>query len=354
VLRTGRCLGNETRAMVALADLVAAAHGSFVPRLARAILGTDDAVSVAEAITDAVAAALAVPVVGARFYEPGVGIVVGLELADGRAVVAKIHRADVLPVEAHRARAGVQAALADAGVPAPRPLAGPLVLGTGWLLVEELRAGGDADGDDPVVRRAMAAALHRFVEAGRTLVGRPWVVPWLAEPTIDGVWYRPHDLRFDFPGTRAGAEWIDAAARGARSTLDATALPPVLGHLDWRVQNLGFDGVDVVAIYDWDSVAAVPEPALLGSASVIHPLDWRTFRSDPLPTLEQLDGFVADYESSRGEPFTAAERVVLAASQVWVAAYGARCQHSDDVLRIFPEVDPVLGWPRLLRELLAR
>jgi hypothetical protein len=205
-----------------------------------------------------------------------------------------------------------------------------------------------------VVRRSMAEALHRFVEAGRGLVGRPWVVPWLAEPSIDGVWYRPHDLRFDFPATRAGAEWIDAAARDARSTLDATGLPPVLGHLDWRVQNLGFHGVDVVAIYDWDSVAAVPEPALLGSASVIHPLDWRTARPDPMPTLEQVDGFVADYEAARGSSFTDDERDVLAAAQRWVTAYGARCQHSDDVLRIFPEVDHALGWPRLLRELLAR
>jgi hypothetical protein len=340
--------------VVALADLVAAAHGSFEPRLARSIFGTDDPVSVAEAITDAVAAALAIPVAGALFYEPGVGIVVGLELRNGQAVVAKVHRADVLPVEAHIARAGVQAALADAGIPAPRPLAGPLVLGTGWLFVEELRAGGDADGYDPVVRRSMATALHRFVEAGRPLVTRPWVVPWLAEPVIDGVWYQPHDLRFDFPATRAGAEWIDDAGRSARRVLGAVDMFPVLGHLDWRVQNLGFEGDEVVAIYDWDSVAAVPEPAQVGSTSVIHPLDWRRFRPDPLPTLEQLDGFVADYEAARGAPFTDAEREVLRAAQIWVTAYGARCQHSDDVLRIFSDVDHGIGWPRLLRELLAR
>lgn len=337
-----------------LASLVAEANAAFEPRLARAIFGTDDPVSVAEAITDAVAAALAVPVAGARFYEPGVGIVAGLELADGRAVVAKVHRDDVLPVAAHAARAGVQAALADAGIPAPRPLAGPLVLGTGWLLVEELRTGGVADGDDPAVRRSMAEALHRFVEAGRALVGRPWVVPWLAEPTIDDLWHRPHDLRFDFPATATGAEWIDDAARPARSLLEATDLPVVLGHLDWRVQNLAFAGVEVVAIYDWDSVAAVPEPALVGSASVIHPIDWRDALPDPLPTTAQLDGFVADYEAARGAPFTDHERAVLAAAQVWVTSYGARCQHSDDVLRIFPEVDHSRGWPRLLRDLLAR
>ena len=340
--------------MAELQALVAEAHAAWEPRLARAVLGTGDAAGVAEAISDAVAAALAVPVTGASFYEHGVGIVAGLELADGRAVVAKVHRADLLPVEAHAARAGVQSAMADAGVPAPRPLAGPVVLGTGWLLVEELRAGATADGYDPTVRRSMAEALQRFVAAGRPLVGRPWVVPWLAEPVVDDLWHRPHDLRFDFPATRAGAEWIDDAARPARALLEATTIPPVLGHLDWRVQNLGFAGAEVVAIYDWDAVAAIPEAALVGSASAIHPIDWRHHRPDPLPTLDELDGFVADYEAARGAPFDAAECEVLAAAQRWVVAYGARCMHSDDVLRIFPDIDPTLGWPRLLRQLLAR
>ena len=91
------------------------------------------------------------------------------------------------------------------------------------------------------------------------------------------------------------------------------------------------------AIYDWDSVALVPEPALVGSASVMHPIDWRLERPDPLPTLAQLDGFVADYEAVRGAPFSDHEHEVLAAGQRWIASYGARCQHSDDLLGIFPE-----------------
>ena len=71
-----------------------------------------------------------------------------------------------------------------------------------------------------------------------------------------------------------------------------------------RVQNLAFTDNQVSAIYDWDSVALVPEPALVGSASVMHPIDGRLERTDPLPTLAQLDGFVADYEAVRGAPFS--------------------------------------------------
>jgi len=106
-----------------------------------------------------------------------------------------------------------------------------------------------------------------------------------------------------------------------------------------RVQNLTFTDNQVSAIYDWESVALVPEPALVGSASVMHRIDGPLERPDPLPTLAQLDGFVADYEAVRGAPFSDHEHEVLAAGQRWIASYGARCQHSDDLLGIFPGVD---------------
>jgi len=200
----------------------------------------------------------------------------------------------------------------------------------------------------------MATALHDFVHAALPHAGSEWLGTWLGEAVIGDLWPEPHDLRFDLPGTTVGAEWIDDAARAARAMLSSTALPNVVGHLDWRVQNLAFASNRVSAIYDWDSVALVPEAALVGSASVIHPIDWRLERPDPLPTLEQLDGFVADYETARGASFGDDEHEILSAGQRWVACYGARCQHSDDRLRLFPDVDHSQGWPRLLRELLHR
>jgi hypothetical protein len=85
-----------------LAELIANTHARWMPRVVEAIFGTNDPVSVAEELSEAVAAALAVPVVAAQFYEPGVGVVVGLDLADGRAVVAKVHRATFMPLEHRR------------------------------------------------------------------------------------------------------------------------------------------------------------------------------------------------------------------------------------------------------------
>lgn len=337
-----------------LAELIVNSHARRMPRVVEAIFGTNDPVSVADKLAEAVAATLAVEVVAAQFYEPGVGVVVGLELADGRAVVAKVHRATFMPLERLATIARVQADLVAAGLPAPAPLSGPLVLGNGWLTVEEHRAGDSADGCDPAVRRCMASALHDFVDAARPHAGNGWIGTWPGDPAIDDLWPEPHDLRFDFLGTAADAEWIDDAARTARATLVTMAFPDVVGHLDWRVQNLAFAGSRVSAIYDWDSVGLVPEAALVGSASVIHPVDWRLEQPDPLPTLDQLDGFVADYEAARGGPFDHDERDVLAAGQRWVASYGARCQHSDDLLGLFPDVDHSRGWPRLLGELLGR
>lgn len=338
----------------ALAGLIADTHRDAPSRVVESVLGTTDPGVAAEILASAVAGALGVHVADALFYEPGVGIVAGVELADGRAVVAKVHRAEYMSRERLAAVARVQADLAAAGAPAPAPLAGPLAVGHGWLTVEEYRGEGRADGYDPAVRGEMAAALHGFVVAARSHSQASELGHWIGPPVIDGLWPEPHDLRFDFAGTAAGAEWIDESARTARAVLAASAVPSIVGHLDWRVQNLGFAGGRVAAIYDWDSVGLVPEAALVGVTSAVHPIDWRLGLADPLPTLVQLDGFVADYEQTRGVPFAGGERDVLVAAQQWIVSYGARCQHSDHVASLTPQVDHAKGWPRLLRELLDR
>jgi hypothetical protein len=318
------------------------------------ILGTSEPDVVAAALTVAVSDAVGAAVIDARFYEPGVGIVVGLDLDDGRTVVAKLHRNSYMSHDRLSNIVRVQRDVAAAGLPAPAPVAGPIAVGRGWLTVEEYRAGQPADGYDPHIRREMASALRHFAAAAGRHASSRRLDGWLSPPVIDDVWPEPHDLRFDFPGTRRGAEWIDDTARAARRILATTTLPPIAGHLDWRIQNLGFDRGRVTAIYDWDAVALVPEAALVGVASVVHPVDWRLGLPDPLPSLAQLDGFVTDYARARGAPFDGAEQHVLVAAQQWIASYGARSQHSDHVRGLFPDVDHRRGWPRLLRELLDR
>jgi len=65
--------------------------------------------------------------------------VTGLRLADGRGVVVKARP----PAARLRGCVAVQAALAGAGFPCPRPLAGPAPLGRLAATAEELVSGGD-------------------------------------------------------------------------------------------------------------------------------------------------------------------------------------------------------------------
>jgi hypothetical protein len=333
----------------ALTGLVASAHAAGEPALERRVLGTDDPTEVASVIEAFVDRRLG-PVADALFYRRSVGIVAGLRLGDGSQVVLKVHHWNaaaprLAPV--HQ----VQRELAGRGLPAPRPLVGPEPLGRGMATVEELVAGGRPEGPGPVVRRSLARGLSAFVDAAAPLVGRaPVGGPLMLREPGAPLWFEPHDVRFDFGATGTGAEWIDQLATQARRRLEPAGSDLVIGHFDWRVENLGFRGAEIVAIYDWDAVCAAPEPVVVGNAAAQFTADWTSGGADPLPTVDEMRAFVADYESARGRSFSTAERQVLDAANLSACAYGARCAHSDMVLRpeILDGAQP--GWIRLLHE----
>jgi hypothetical protein len=330
-----------------LEDLIRSASAEWDPAIERALFGSGEAPVVAEAITRWVNM-WSGPIADAVFYRPGVGIVVGLALDDGTEVVVKIHRWNV-SIERLAAIQEVQACVARTDARAPRPLVAPIALAGGIATVEELRRGTGANGRDPRVRRTMAMALYEFVEAARPLTGTAEVGPPLVlRPPGAPLWGEPHDLRFDFAGTAEGAEWIDALATQARHR------PEVIGHFDWRIENLGFEDDALVAIYDWDSVAKAPEAVLVGNNAAQFTADWSTLEPDPLPTFDEMAAFVADYERARGAPFAGPAREALDAANLLLCAYGARCQHSDAIRH--PELtrEGVLGWIRLLRERAGR
>jgi hypothetical protein len=197
----------------------------------------------------------------------------------------------------------------------------------------------------------MAEGLHTFITAASPLVGHVDVGTALSlRPVGAPLWFEPHDVRFDFEGTAAGAEWIDRLAALARSRLERASSNVVIGHFDWRVQNLAFEGNDIVAIYDWDSVCAAPEPVVVGNTAAQFTADWTDTENDPLPSVVEMRSFVADYELVRGTTFDVAEREMVDAANLFLCAYGARCQHSD--MTKHPEVARTAssGWYRLLRE----
>ena len=283
------------------------------------------------------------------FYRRGVGAVFGIRLDDQADIVVKVHRPDLLGRRLDGA-VYVQRHLAELGLPAPRPLATPVPLGLGIATSEERIDGGRiGDGHDPIVRRILAQGLFRFVEAATSLGPRAGVLPGrLFAGGEDSLWPVPHDLRFDL--SLPGGEWIDEIAAEAKQRLREPSGRLVVGHEDWRVENLRVDADQLAAIFDWDSVVLAHEPVLVGHNASGFTADWSDDTDDPFPSEEESAAFIAEYEAARGRSFTLAERATAGAAYLYSLAYKARCEHSDAQLGIFPDEGPgVGGWRGLLR-----
>jgi hypothetical protein len=318
--------------------------------LEEALLGTAAPSEIARMIEAAVSDAVG-PVTEAIFYARSVGLVAGV-MAGHRPVVAKVR--DWRTSQGHlMALDRVQDRAANAGLPAPRLLAEPRLLGHAWLTLEEYLPGESADATRPTVRTAMATSLHGLIDVVRDLTnGAGLATAIVMNPDGDQLWPQPHDLRFDFAGTGGGAKWIDEAATRAREVLDSSVFDSVIGHLDWRVENLGFRDERVVAIYDWDSICLAPEAVVVGCAAASFTTDWRTLACHVPSYQEGLD-FVADYEIARGHDFTITERSAFEAGRLWTFAYGARCQHSDHQRRLVGGREDDLPWISGLRAYLT-
>jgi hypothetical protein len=318
--------------MPSIADLVAdAAADGDVPHIVRAVFPDSSPAGVQSAVEAFCERALGAPVATAEFFAASVGSVHGLRLGDGRRVVVKVHppHASVAYLEAMQA---VQRRLAAAGFPAPVPLAPPTELGRGIAVAETLLdRGAPPDGRDPAQRRAMAAGLAELVALARPLTGLRGLREHIMAVAPGALWPLPHDGRFDFGATAAGAEWIDRIASVAHAIRDEEPRgAEVVGHTDWRAEHLRFSGGRLSAVHDWDSLAVLPEPALAGSVAHMFTANWAAPGGAYVPTRDEALAFVADYETAReGGAFTARERRTARAALVATMAYTARCEHSD-------------------------
>ena len=328
--------------------IVAAAMSAWSSPLEQALFGTSEPAEIVRLVDGFCLHELGASVADMTFYRRGVGVVTGVILSDGTRVAVKFHRRDLVHDHLRDIRR-VQSAVADAGLPAPRPLGSVVSVAGAVATAEELfDRGRVADAHDPLVRRHLVQGLTRFVEEATPLFdtlslpsARPFDLP------ADRLWPTPHDLRFDF--ALAGGEWIDDIARSARTAMMDAVGRSVIGHTDWRVENLRFDD-GIVAIFDWDSVAVCIEPALVGANAVGFTADWSDRTWDPYPSSDEMVAFIAEYEEARGTAFTLEERATAEAARVYGLAYNARCEHSDVTLRLAPNGPPDAGWRALLRQ----
>jgi len=302
----------------------------FVPSVVRDVFEDSTPERIAVTLDELCRRSLGSSIERSEFFRASVGSVHGLRLRDARRIVVKVHRTEASAAFLV-AMQTVQRTLATEGFPCPEPLLGPTRLGRGMAVAEALLdRGGPADTHDPAIRRELAKALASLVECCRGLTALEGLHQGLMASRRRHLWPRPHDGRFDFEATSAGAAWIDAIAADARRVLDGSdAGAWVVGHTDWRAGNMHFDAGKVSAVYDWDSLRIVPEPALVGSVAHLFTADYAAPDRRQVPTLDEALGFAADYEAARGKAFTGEEARVLRAALTYSMGYTARCEHSD-------------------------
>ena len=325
-------LATAATAPAELASTIRAEHATWDDNVVdRAVFGTDDADRIASLLSDFCASHLGSPVAAARFYKVSVACVAGLDLADGRAVVVKAQQGG--RKEGYLAACfAFRRLLVSEGFPCPRPLAGPVRVGPAWLTAEErMAAGSPADAHDPAIRRAIAGSLARLVSIGeRFEEAESFGRAWFSGLPEGRVFPRPHSPFFDFEKTGAGAEWIEALAAEARARRLTAEGPRVIGHFDYRIEHLRFDGDRVVATFDWDSLHNEHLPVLLGSLAPHFTADWQRDDLVRAPSPDEMRAFVADFEAARKQPFTRPERATLSAALVYAMAYTARCNHASN------------------------
>ena len=302
----------------------------FVPFVVSEVFEDSSPEAIAATLDEFCRRSLGAAIGRCEFFRASVGSVHGLRLRDGRRVVVKVHRPGS-STDFLAAMQTVQRSLAAEGFPCPQPLLGPSPIGRGVAVTESLLdRGGRADAHDPAIRRELVRTLAWLVERCRSLAELDGLRHSAMERQPGRLWPRPHDGRFDFEATSAGAKWIGAIAEEARRVIDRARLDePVVSHADWRVGNMRFSEGKVSAVYDWDSLRLVPEPEAVGSVAHFFTADFGVPNQRRFPTLAEALAFASEYEAARGKAFTRDEQRALRASLIYSMAYAARCAHAD-------------------------
>ena len=266
---------------------------------------------------------------GGLFYLGSAGCAAGIRLESGDDVAVKAYqerwRAPYLS-----AVQSVQTHLSAEGFPCPRPLVPPAPLQPGrphLAMVESFLVdpGMEPLGGSEACRHS-AGGLARQIALCRARPERA-----LAEHplrTAPGHLYgEPHSPLFDFERPSAGAAWIDGYAVRASVVREVDHSAPVVAHTDWSARNVRIGPQGLVAAYDWDSLALVPESTAVGQAAATWSVTSEPGGSE-FPSLQSITEFVLRYEEAAGRRFDQVQWRATGAAAAYVLAYTARCEDS--------------------------
>jgi hypothetical protein len=249
--------------------------------------------------------------VAVHHYSVSIGAVLGLELSDGRRIALKVF-APWHDVTFLAAANDVRQTLVLAGYPGPRPLTGVEQFGAAYTWVEEwLEAPQARSPSEATV--VLAGHLVDFLNRTSGLRADPALArSWQTHERPVGIWRHPPRPDADLTVPVPGAEWITEVAELGRSIAETAPGPKVIGHVDWRPDNVrtGPDG-ELAAVFDWDSVQYTHRVHILaGGCASLSP--------------EGMGEFLGAYDARAESPLSSDERRSVAGRIIWSRAALAR------------------------------
>ena len=269
---------------------------------------------------------------GGLFYFGSAGCASGIRLQTGDEIAIKAYQ-ERWTASYLSAVQSVQADLCAEGFPCPRPLVPPRPLQPGRhnLAMAELLPGRSRHEATRRVR-GLRVLGRRFGPPGHALswpfaprtirssdfLSMPRPVVSIRSPTV---------LSSISKGHRRVPTGSTVTRRGHRSLRAADDSTPVVAHMDWSARNIRIGPRGLVAAYDWDSLALVPESTAIGQAAATWCVTSEPGGSE-FPSLEGITEFVLRYEEEAGRSFDEVQWRATGAAAAYVLAYTARCEDS--------------------------
>jgi hypothetical protein len=278
--------------------------------------------------TDALAAWcrrwLGAPPAAALFEAGYLSTVKGVRRADGREVVVTVRP----PGSRLGGCAVVHRALWMAGFPCPEPLVDLQPLDGYAATAEALVPDIDEPPPGSELAALSAAALVRLVQLAPDHGSVPSLAPSPSYAGWDhpepGLWPAPEDRDADLNACPQ-PRWLARIAAAVRDRLRGHAGDPVIGHGDWHPDNLRWNGPQLIAVHDWDSVICQPEPAIAGLAAASF------LGIDPpgMASVEDSAAFLDAYQLARGRRWTSRDYAACWAAGLWQRTFDAKTRSLD-------------------------
>lgn len=115
------------------------------------------------------------------------------------------------------------------------------------------------------------------------------------------------------------ADGRQVVVKGRPSARGSRAASP--SRRTWESQNIRWAGGQPLAVDDWDSVIAQPEPAIVGLAAAVWPADGAPGQA---ATVAQSREFIASYQRPADSQWSRQETEDAWAAGLWVRLFNAR------------------------------